>query len=521
MPPLLRVWLLAFVGFSLTIGAWSLAAPYEGSPDEMAHALRAYAVVSGDIAPKPEGASLGTGAYQMAPQSLIRGNCWAGHPESSIACVKEPGGEQTLVRFGNSAGRYNPVYYALVGVPIKIWPTMTGVILARLISAVMAAALLAAALVSVVRYSRHRLMLGALLFGVTPMTIVMASAINPNGIEITAGIAFFASAIPLLIGRAREHPPTWLVCVTVVSAVVLVTVRSGGPAWLALGAFALLLPLRLRTVKQVLRPAALRWGIVVMAVAGVASVLWILAMKAGALGAMLNRGHLDATQIFLVEMERWPFITRQMVGVLGWLDVNMWGPAYLVWEYPTGALLLVALVVGSGLDRARLLVVVGCAVALAAILEMTGMNAHGLVNQGRYLLPMLSGGLLLAAWIIEERGAITASRARLITRFAVVVTLPIQLHALQVAMVRYRRGIPSTPHLGDYNPFVGTWQPKVGLLLPFVAEVLGLVLLGVLCWRLAAGPDQPTNTEHSGQFGVGERDGSGPRAGVVVAVEAG
>ncbi|MEV1286970.1 DUF2142 domain-containing protein [Micromonospora sp. NPDC049679] len=493
----LRLWFLAFVGFGLTIGGWALAAPYDGSGDESWHTLRAYQVASGDIAPEPAAAVGGTGAYQWGPNNLYVSNCWRTFPDRSAACTRDRTFPSTLVRFGNPAGRYNPAYYALVGGPIKIWPNMTGVILARLISAALAAALLAAALVSVVQYSRHRLMLGALLLGATPMAISISGAINPNGVEIAAGIAFFASAIPLLIGAARERPPTWLVCVTVVSAVVLVTVRSGGPVWLALGAFALLLPLRLRTFRQVLRPVALRWGVLVVAGAGVASVLWILIMKSTVLATFRVNVQLDDDQIFLIELERWPYLVHQMVGVLSWVNAYMFGPAYLLWEFPVAALLLVALVVGSRLDRARLLIVIGGTVAVAAITEMNGATRVGFVNQGRYLLPTLSGALLLAAWVIEQRGAITATRARLITRFVVVVTLPIQLHALQVAMVRFQRGIPKNPYLSFYNPFVGSWHPQVGSVLPILSATLGLLLLGVLCWRHAAGPGEPLPAEQA------------------------
>jgi hypothetical protein len=182
------------------------------------------------------------------------------------------------------------------------------------------------------------------------------------------------------------------------------------------------------------------------------------------------------------------------------LDTYLWGPAYPLWQYPVGALLLVALVVGSGLDRARLLIVTGGTVAVATISEMATLNQVGLTIQGRYLLPMLSGALLLAAWIIEQRGAITAARARVITRLSVVVTLPIQLHALQVTMTRYQRGVlpmAPWPNITDFNPFAGSWHPKVGSLLPFMSAALGLILLGVLCWRLAAGSDQPATTEHA------------------------
>jgi hypothetical protein len=80
--------------------------------------------------------------------------------------------------------------------------------------------------------------------------------------------------------------------------------------------------------------------------------------------------------------------------------------------------------------------------------------------------------------------------------------VPIQLHALQVAMVRFQRGIPKNPHLGSYNPFVGSWHPQVGSVLPILSATPGLLLLGVLCWRHAAGGGRAAPGR------AGRRDGS-------------
>jgi hypothetical protein len=75
-------------------------------------------------------------------------------------------------------------------------------------------------------------------------------------------------------------------------------------------------------------------------------------------------------QALFIEFLHWPSVMQQSVGILGMLDTYLWGPAYPLWQYPVGALLLVALVVGSGLDRARLLIVTGGTVAVATISEM-------------------------------------------------------------------------------------------------------------------------------------------------------
>jgi hypothetical protein len=196
-----RLWLLAFVGFLLLTFAWSIATPYDGAPDEREHIVRSAGVASGEVAPEPAAAKKGSGAFQTVPGGLVRDECWQHKPTVSVACAQQPGSDRTPTRMGTGAGRYQPVYYALVGWPLVLWPGWSGVLLARLVSAAICAALLAGAFVVITRWSRHRLMVAALLAATTPMAAHIGGAVNPNGPEIAAGVAFFAALVPLLLGH--------------------------------------------------------------------------------------------------------------------------------------------------------------------------------------------------------------------------------------------------------------------------------------------------------------------------------
>src|SRR5207244_3144131 len=157
-----------------------------------------YAVADGQVFPHPAEAVNKTGAFFEVPGSLIRQWCWQFHPDVSAACSPEPGGDTTLRRQGIIIGRYLPVYYAVVGVPVRLAPDWLGVMLARLLSAVICAFFLANAMTDAMLWSRHRLMAVGVLAAVTPMAVHIAGAVNPNGPEIAAGAALFAAAIPLL-----------------------------------------------------------------------------------------------------------------------------------------------------------------------------------------------------------------------------------------------------------------------------------------------------------------------------------
>jgi hypothetical protein len=513
---LFRVWLLGFAGFFLAIGAWSVASPPDAGPDEYAHLLRAYAVANGDVFLEPEDAILGTGAFHSVPTSLTRldGDCYKAKANVSAACLPDPGADRTPVRVADTAGRYNPIYYGLVGWPLKLWPDMTGLIAARLVSAAICAALLAAAMASVLRHAEQRLMLGALLLGVTPMAVHIGSLINPNGVEIAAGIAFFAAGIPVLLRPGDERPPAWLLWTLTVSAVILVTVRSGGPLWLLIGGLALILPLRPARIRELVLRRSLRWVYVVVAVASVASVAWIVVMKSGKLGALPDDGTYNAGQVVMMEIGRPIIITIQLIGNFGYLDTPLPASAYLPWQYAAAALVLLAVIVGAGINRWRVILVIGGSYAVATLFEMVSVNTSGLIGQGRYLLPMFSGGLLLAAWVIGEWGGLRPKHVTLTNRLALALVVPIHLYSLILVMVRFQQGHPiePNPHPYHYNPLRGTWHPAVGSVPPLLMLLAGLALIGALVWRSAAGPVEGADGGPASESGPESESGTGSGA---------
>jgi hypothetical protein len=480
--PVIRPWTLVFLALFLMFGAWSLAAPYDGTPDEMEHLLRAAGVAAGELTPPPAETATGAGAVavQTVPDGLVRQNCWRFKRERSAACARPPSADRTPVKAVTAAGRYHPAYYALVGWPLRLWPGWSGVLVARLISAAVSAALVACALLVTVRRSRHRLMVAGLLAATTPMAAQLAGAVNPNGLEIAAGIAFFAAAIPLILDRVatRRRGLVWLAGV---SAVVLATLRSTGPLWFVIAFLALAAPSRRTELRELWRRRETRWWGLVVAVALLASVGWIVATQVLPKGTYSGQW-LYRSQAALIEADRWRAYLDQIVGVTSWLDARMPAPPYLVWQFAAASLIVFALALGGWRDRARLLVLLVGAVVLPSALQVWNIRETGFVTQGRYMLPLLVGLPLLAAHILEGR-ALGAEQARALTRLFVVLLLPIHLGCLAFTMVRWQRGLPRSPQLSWLNPLVGDWHPVVGSLVPLAAETAGAVILGVLVWR--------------------------------------
>lgn len=482
-----RIGCLAFIGFFLMIAGWSLAAPYDGSPDEIDHIVRAVGVVSGEVAPPPADAKRGTGAFQTVPRGLLRTNCWAFDPTRSAACAIAPDSDRTPVSAPSGAGRYFPPYYAVVGWPLSWWPGWLGVLSARLVSGAMAAAFLAGAVAVIARRSRFRLMSAGVLVGITPMATYMAAAVNPNGVEIAAASAFFVGLVHLMVGRS-SGAPTGLLALVGLSSVALAVLRASSLVWLAVGFVAFLVPWSLPHVRALVRrPATWVWALATV-VAGVSAFVWIIARDAADLGNYTGGRVLSMGQAWMVEAENWRDYLDQAVGVTGWLDTRMSSVFYLVWEFVAGALVVAAVVVGGRADRLRLALLIVGGVIAPAWLEVLYANETGFVTQGRYVLPMLVGIAVFSAYILEERG-LGRSVARTATRLAVVLLLPIHLACFLYTVGRWQQGLPvlGIRSVGNLLPYRGDWHPVVGSMTAFVVEVVGLVVVGTLVWRLAAG----------------------------------
>ncbi|MFB9178192.1 DUF2142 domain-containing protein [Dactylosporangium sucinum] len=488
-----RAWLLSFLAFFLTFGAWCFAAPYDAPPDEVQHSIRAAGVASFDpgqifarpaVVPDAFG-NPGMGAYQRVPAGMDEhAVCFGNHQKQPANC--SPGIQGgPIEEVSTSAGRYNPLYYFVVGPPLRWFPNWGGLVAARLISSAICAALLASAFVCLLRWSRFGLAAATMLTVTTPMLAHLAGGINPNSVEISAGIALFAAGIPLLLDppdfRKRGH-----ITLMGISAVLLLSLRSAGPAWLAFGLFALLVPLRWKWLKEWFSLTRTKWWIVGVVVAGLASVAWIIGMKTGEL--VVPPGGPDDIKVgeaIAMYADDWWLYVIGMIGVAGWFDTFLWTPFYLLWISVVCGLIALGAIFTDWATRWRYAVFFVGGVVLPGYLQVSQVNLVGFITLGRYMMPLLCGLPLLAAWMLErenrgQKELFDARRTRTLTRAYVVLLVPIHLVMLVFAMVRWQRGLSPNAGIGWFNPLAGQWHPPTGSVLPLLLMVAGLVWTGWL-----------------------------------------
>lgn len=465
------VTVLSFLSFFLMGAAWAAATPWSGAPDETAHMVRAAGVVAGQIAPEPTKAQNGTGAVQRVPAALERDTCFAFHPHKSAACQPTPPQDGKLADYGTAAGRYQPTYYALVGLPLLLSPDYTGLLIARLIGVAVAAAFLAAAVRSIVAWSRRWFMLAGVLVATTPMAVEIIGSINPNGVEIAAAVAMWAALIPLV--RSDGPVDRRLLALFAISAAAVASFRPSGPVFVVMAVAVVLATAGGARLMRLVRDRMVWLATAALGVVGLASGIWILVMKANELGGTrATPGTLttrESLQIVLVD--RLGFYFESMVGQFAWLDVRMPGTYYALWYAVTGFLAITALVVGRRADRWRLTLVVAASFVLPVVGDVLSANTLGMIMQGRYVLPAAAGAALLAGHIISERGGFRPATTRSMLGWIAAIVVPLHLIGLGWTMIRYQQGIGGKPVVASLNPFVGDWMPSIG--------PIGVVLLAV------------------------------------------
>jgi hypothetical protein len=470
-----RLWLLAFIGFWLLHAGWAFAAPYNGPPDEMQHVLRAAGIMQGEIVAERDAFR----DWQTAPKSLIRGWCFPTKVTVPASCDVEPGGDESVERVQTTAARFDPVYYLVTSWPIGISPNWQGIMLSRLLNGALMAALLACAVVGAAQWTRHRAVVAGLVVAITPMIAHLGGAINPNGIEIAAGIALFVSLMAL-VHEQRDGINRAALALAGVSGAALVTPRFTGVMWLVVIVGVVLVPSRRARLKELVRSRLVWLWSGIVALASLAALAWtFLADTTNTVNG--NYGMTLGSILKESVLTMWPNLANQMVGVTGWAETLMPRLVYLAWFAALGLLVIGGLALGRLADRWRLLILfAGTFVPLTA-LEIMNANQIGWFNQGRYFLTGAVGLPIIGAYALARRG-LTATDFRAMTRLLAIVLVPLHLVCLAYTMARWRSGLVSI------NPFNGSWTPPYGVLIPLLCGTLAIAALLLTFWRASRIP---------------------------------
>jgi hypothetical protein len=501
-----RVWWLALFAFFLLPAAWAIATPYNGAYDEHHHVVRAAGVVRGQILVPPV-REYYDGGYQTVPRSLVPANhdC-LGDGRNPASCLGAPSSDRSPVRVQTGAARYNPAYYAVVGWPLAALPTMTGIILTRLISALLCAAFLASALVTIWPLRRYRLLPLAFICSVTPVLVCLNGLVNPSGLEIVAAIGLWAALVRLLPTAGRDpsgaldpEGPEGFRRVVVRAVVAGAVVAFGRPpgigvvvAVVAVAVFALASRAALRGL---LRRRDVRIGIGVVALTAALAVAWMLVSR------IADFGH-DAkivtdptpTVIRYIVLNLFDYWTRGTVALFGYGNIGV--PAWVIvaWATMQGALVLLGF--GYAKGRRHAYTIVGIPVAaflLGFAVEMMMIRKVGYFMQGRYMLPLLVGAFFLAALAVPPT-LLGRRGLRRIYLAAFGIWAGTLVFSMYVILRHYR--------YGGGAALPKNWQPEFGPLAPYAVLLAGIALTGLVLWRVGRRTSVLEPPDEAGQRAV-------------------
>ncbi len=489
-----RAFLVALIAFLCVGAGWALALPVNGTYDEREHIIRAYGVATGQI--------YATDASQRVPDSLLAADVqcqWI--LREAASCQPAAPTSHRLVREKTGAAGYSPLYYLPVGIPMVISPGYHGIIAGRLVSALLSALLLAAAVGIAVRLG-NRLLIAGLVLAATPMVMNLAGSINPNGLEIAAGVLLWTSLLPLVRPPSDgldERSTHRFVVLAAVSATLLMTIRHMGPVLLVvalLAAAALARPGRVRALLR--RRDARRAGVVLVA-AGLLAVVWFLTSGVSDIVAVPERTHpwgpFDTLRMIVIS--RVPFYLQQVVGQFSYGETTLPSWAIVGWYVALAALAVPALLLSGRRYRYAMAGLLVACLGILVVLEFAFIHTAGWVAHARYVMPAGAGLVLGAAFVRRWQLALGAAPTERMVRLAVVVAVPLHLWALGAVMTRFQIG-PA----GLMDPFKGSWLPAGGPLPALTTEVIGLVTLGALAWSVTKRPDRDLSARHKDSTGI-------------------
>jgi len=480
-------WWITFVLVGAVGSCWALASPPYSAVDEPLHVVKAVSIAGGqwvgDALPNdeiPDGSIYRDGWVTFDVPSVY------GEAEESSRCfrgedVTEPAscfsftGSRDTVSVISLDPRYPPAYYLTVGLPARLVPDGPNAVrVMRLVSVAIVAALLASAVRSLCRIDRPTPALVGLVVATTPMVFHLAGSVNPNGVEIGAAVALWASGL-VLVREAPGEVDLRVVTRVAVAALILVLSRPASPLFALLILLALLLLAGRASLMALLRSWPTRLAAGAIAVAAVAQLTWNQFVQPNYFGTPIP-DVVPRSDVVRFAFGKTIGYLQQSIGVFGAPDFQVNTLTILIWAALSGGLGLLAVAVAR---RRFLLVMIAVAVAavvIPVVADVSQADRFTYAWQGRYTMPLVLGLPLLAGvGIASSAPASILLLRRLLLATAGAFALG-QFLAYAEFLQRYTVGIDG-PLLFALDP---VWRPPVPAVLLLLVVLIGVSLFGAL-----------------------------------------
>lgn len=383
---------------------WALVVPPFRGSDEFDHVYRAAAAARGQLFVEPADATRGTGAWLNVPRDIVtaaRVQCQDLRYTVDADCVGSESGDN--IRIASGAGRYHPIYYALVGAFALPFSGVWALLAMRLASILLCTAMFALALVTARRWAQSVWPTVAVAACCTPVLIYSAAIVAPNGLEMLAGVALWTGLIGLL-GPRSDHR-VYFGTVSAIAGITLATLRPLGSVWCVLiAAHALLAMWPARgMVKRVLLNKTTVATALICAAAIVHAVVYVIAFDALRVGIEASAQVTFAAKINYVA-GLVPLWVLQSVAAFPLRNEATHPVVYVSFLLLFLSLLVLALRHGKGgFPRLALLATCFTSIAFPFVTSVRSFEEHQGAWQGRYGLPFAVGIAILAGYALDRR----------------------------------------------------------------------------------------------------------------------
>ncbi|MET0859877.1 MAG: DUF2142 domain-containing protein [Microbacterium sp.] len=471
--------LLAFV----VLAAWAVASPHMAAPDEPAHAAKAAATVRGQFAAEEARFRPGRGTFEVPAlfQQAWAQPCFAYQPDVPGGCAPEIGGDlETIVPVESHVARYNPVYYALVGLPSLLPLSEHTFTAMRLVGALINALLLALTFRIIAGLRRPLLPMLGLFAALTPMVFFVGASISPQGPEVFGALLVGTGLMALVFDPRREVlvSRAWAVAA---GTVFFALARGLSPGYLLLivALVALAAP-RFETLRDIVSDRRVWPPLVVCAAVSVGAVAYTLLSGSLALGIVFPDPALTAQDVIMRMLLDTGAYAEQVIGVFGWGDVRL--PLAIL--AALGGVVLIVVALGfrfaSWRGRIVLALLLAASVVVPIAVQLMSFRESGLVWQGRYVMPLVLQAPLLAGFLAGT-GRMRIRTSAVVLTSAVGVLAIAHSAAVAVNLHRYIAGAGG-PWFGVVD---GAWQPALPAVVIAGAVAASWIVAAVLVARFA------------------------------------
>ena len=439
------MWRLAMLVIAPLTVLWSLVNPLFASPDEPAHMARAQGFAHLDFSPP----------YETDGLPMDAPDCFKFNGTITADCAPNAwGADGTEV--ATKTRDYPPLFHAVAAVPAVFASGEFGAYTMRVWLALVCTALIsmAAALLA----GRGRWPLVGLLLGLTPMSVFVASTVNPSGITVAFAALAVAGAVRQWVWR---DPVRWSTVALISGLLGLLLVRRDGimTVGVLLAVFAPYwwssdLSARVRAInwrrRGNLALAVLMTLVIIVFVVPIGH-RFLTNTEVGG-----NGSRWQAVKVMRIYLDH-------MVGTFGWIDTYIGPELFLIAAVVAMTVVLLGFVGAEPRGRAS----VGIAFAmLFAVPVVFGMFRYPYF-QGRYLLPIWLAVAVVAALAVGAADlGVTISR-RLAT---LVVSVWGIVHALSFVQNLRRYAVGNA---GSWKfAFDAKWHPPT---MPNAIAIVALV----------------------------------------------